>query len=100
MKIEIINWIKNWYLDQCNDDWEHSYGITIQTIDNPGWEVNIDLKGTKYEGLVHKSQLIEKNDADWYSFKIEDNKFSGYGDPSKLDLILIKFKELVERYKA
>lgn len=38
--MEIIDWIKKWYLNHCNGDWEHNYGITIQTIDNPGVSIN------------------------------------------------------------
>jgi hypothetical protein len=30
-----------WYTKQCNGDWEHSYGIRIDTIDNPGWSLTL-----------------------------------------------------------
>ena len=35
-----------WYVVQCNGDWEHSSGITITSLDNPGWLVKIELVGT------------------------------------------------------
>ena len=41
--------LEAWYLRQCNGDWEHLYGVTIETLDNPGWSVTIDLTGTKLE---------------------------------------------------
>jgi hypothetical protein len=34
-----IERIQKWYLEQCNGDWEHSYGIEITTMDNPGWYI-------------------------------------------------------------
>lgn len=32
-----LEWLTSWYKTQCNGDWEHSYGIEISTIDNPGF---------------------------------------------------------------
>lgn len=96
--MEIIDWIKKWYLNHCDGDWEHNYGITIQTIDNPGWEVMIDLKETEHEDLICDNHLQVNSDNDWYSYKIENSKFIAYGDPEKLDTILIKFKELIDNF--
>lgn len=28
--------LQQWYLQQCNEDWEHSWGVRIATLDNPG----------------------------------------------------------------
>ncbi len=39
-----------WYLAECNNDWEHSYGVKIDTLDNPGWSLKIDLRETNLEG--------------------------------------------------
>lgn len=36
----------NWYVRECDDDWEHSYGVKIDTLDNPGWTIAIDLRET------------------------------------------------------
>ena len=35
--VSIINWLEEWYVSNCDGDWEHTFGITINTIDNPGW---------------------------------------------------------------
>ena len=45
-------WIQEWFFSQCNDVWEHSYGIKIDTLDNPGWSVLVDLHGTELENNV------------------------------------------------
>lgn len=34
--------ICDWFASQCNGDWEHMHGITIETTDNPGWYVTIE----------------------------------------------------------
>ncbi|MBN6041230.1 Imm53 family immunity protein [Amycolatopsis sp. 195334CR] len=28
--------LERWFAGQCDDDWEHRYGITLETRDNPG----------------------------------------------------------------
>ena len=38
-----LEWLQSWYAAQCNDTWEHDHGITIDTLDNPGWHVRIDV---------------------------------------------------------
>jgi len=40
------------YRGQCDGDWEHSYGVKIETLDNPGWLVTIDLTDTTLGGVA------------------------------------------------
>ncbi len=95
--MDILEWIQNWYQSHCDGDWEHSGGILIGTIDNPGWRVIIDLKDTELENLHLDYALNEKSANDWYAIKIENNKFEGHCDPTKLKFLLNKFKEIVEK---
>jgi hypothetical protein len=39
--------IQELYRSECNGDLEHQYGIKIETLDNPGWSVEIVLIGRK-----------------------------------------------------
>jgi len=34
-----FEFIQSWYRDQVNGEWEHTSGVTIETLDNPGWMV-------------------------------------------------------------
>ena len=47
--MELLQWLQKWFLSMCDGDWEHSYVVTIKTVDNPGWLVNIDLIDTPLE---------------------------------------------------
>lgn len=38
--------IQQWYKENCDEDWDHPYGVEITTMDNPGWRVKIDLIDT------------------------------------------------------
>lgn len=91
-----IKWLQNWYSQNCNNQWEHSYGIEIGTLDNPGWYVNIGLKETKYESLIIEEVKRENGDDDWIICKISDSIFKGAGDSLKLEEILSIFKKIIE----
>lgn len=60
----MIQWLQNWYSSNCDGDWEHDYGITIETIDNPGWNIKIDVVAVDVT-LANKEwklfELSEKN---------------------------------------
>ncbi len=94
--MNIIDWIQHWYIEQCDGDWEHQYGVEINTIDNPGWMVTIDLHYTALENVELEYRLIENSAEDWFGVSIEDTKYIGVGDPSKLEVILQRFKLIVE----
>ena len=95
--IAIIRSIQNWYKKNCNDEWEHQYGIKIETLDNPGWSVEIDLKNTSCEHKIFKEVKIDKNEDDWIVCKVTENKFFGNGDSEKLEKILRIFLDFVSK---
>ena len=41
--------LQAWFRLHCDGEWEHSEGIIIETLDNPGWQISISLKGTLLE---------------------------------------------------
>jgi hypothetical protein len=59
--------IQNWYKLNCNGDWEHSYGMKISNLDNPGWDIKIDIQDTALENLDYKKEFQNpNNEFDWY----------------------------------
>ena len=90
--MDIFYWLQEWYKSNCNGDWEHSYGIRIDTLDNPGWRVEIELDGTDLDDKTFDGVEINHSDADWILCRVEDNVFNGSGDPNKLTKILEVFK--------
>ncbi len=100
-----ITWLQNWYYTQCDDAWEHRHGITIQSCDNPGWLVKIDLAGTLLENLqmeeVGKESTINHSGIngyhDWLHCKVEDGFFIGGGGPFSLTAICDVFRDWVAR---
>ena len=89
-------WLQNWYASQCNEDWEHTYGIDIQTLDNPGWLVIIDLGETELENYQFDQVSIKRSKHDWVDCFVQDRKFQGAGGSFNLLEILNIFQDWVE----
>jgi hypothetical protein len=95
-----LNWIQNWYKNQCDGDWEHDYGIKIETLDNPGWSITIDTTNTLNELNDFEWNLVEQSEDDWYGYKVIDGVFEGSGDPNKLEKLIDVFIQLVKQTKS
>lgn len=88
-----FEWICEWFSSNCNRDWEHDFGLTIETIDNPGWSITIDTAETSTILPDKQWILIEVNELDWYGYKISNGRFEASGDPKKLQLLLNLFRK-------
>jgi len=93
---DLTQWLQHWYEKQCNGEREHTYGIAIKTLDNPGWGVEIDLRLTRYSDLSERTVVSDTSDGDWMTCRIRDQKFEGFGDPQKLEVILRTFRGWIE----
>ncbi|MEK4057243.1 immunity 53 family protein [Paenibacillus sp. FSL F4-0087] len=87
-----LTWVQNWYYENCYGDWEHSYGVKIDTVDNPGWSVEINLTDTYLENVPFESIEEERNDQDWFYCIVRDGVFHGAGGAMNLEEILIYFE--------
>ena len=88
--MEILEDIQRWYAAQCDGDWEHVFGLTISTLDNPGWSVKIDLEDTLLERLPFEPVSVGDGSGSgvWLTCSVEKCCFQGYGDPSQLSRLL------------
>jgi len=86
-----LSGIAKWYRSQCNEEWEHGEGVTICTLDNPGWAIEVSLRGTPLEATPFEERKygIEENaepsGEDWLVCRVVGKKFKGYGGPFKLE---------------
>jgi immunity protein 53 of polymorphic toxin system len=83
--------LQAWYRAQCNGDWEHTHGVTIGTLDNPGWSVTIDLIDTPLEDRGFSVVESLDHDVDWMRCEVKDLKWLGNGGPKMLRPILRTF---------
>ena len=91
-----LEWLMNWYQSHCDGDWEHQNGITIETLDNPGWTLEASLEGTKMDGSTLTNTLVERTEDDWVAVDTKSNKFSACGGPGNLEEIIGLFIAFVE----
>ncbi len=47
--MNVLCQLQQWYALHCDGDWEHCYGIRLETLDNPGWHLTVDLHETLLE---------------------------------------------------
>jgi hypothetical protein len=76
--------LEKWYSSHCNGDWEHQHGVDIGTLDNPGWRITIDLRGTKSENKALDRVKLERTTNDWLQYWVEDRKFNAACGPENL----------------
>jgi hypothetical protein len=100
-----LSWLSQWYLSQCNSDWEHSYGVKIDTLDNPGWSLRIDLTETRLEGRAFESVAHgePRNDlkewrrtGSWWIAAINGNAFEAVCGPLDLSNVIGIFRLWVD----
>ncbi len=91
--------MQEWYTKQCDGEWEHHYGVEIDTLDNPGWHVVIDVESTELSDVNFDGYTMENGNDDWYFIEMKNRQFRATGDPSKLEFLLSNFKEIVEQHK-
>ena len=88
-----IDFLMAWYRSQCNGTWEHAYGVTIETLDNPGWMVTIDLTDTALQNAPMQAISQERSETDWMSCKVDHGRFRAAGDAHKLPALLQAFQD-------
>ena len=96
MTEDVLRWLQAWYARHCDGDWEHSWGVRIETLDNPGWHVKIDLAGTSLEGRSFTDVVEMRSEWDWVECRVEDDAFRGYGGAGTLTEILEIFRSWAE----
>jgi hypothetical protein len=86
----------SWYASYCDGDWEHSYGVKIETLDNPGWIVKIDLADTELENIHIEYSRQDRSETDWVDYKVVARKFDGAGGVGNLEEIIEIFLKIAE----
>ncbi len=100
-----IERLQNWFRKQCNGEWEHSNGVTIQSTDNPGWWISIDLHATGMENtpfppIIRGDGRSDDPQPTWLNCQVIDGIFQGAGDSERLGEILRLFLSWVDKTES
>ncbi len=104
-----LDWLEHWYSAQCDGAWEHTHGVTIHTLDNPGWHITINLDHTDMEHRSFEPVQHDASDTDWFRCRVAERdrsrgahashqfrRFEGAGGPRSLAAILSVFQAWAE----
>jgi hypothetical protein len=95
-----FDFLLSWYETQCDGDWEHQFGVEIATLDNPGWQIKVDLTGTPLESIGLAPQRVDRTDSDWYQIWADGNRFEAACGPLNLREVLAVFESFARREGA
>ena len=88
--------MKSWVSGQCDGDWEHGAGLRLETLDNPGWMLTVDLSATKLDSFTSARTMEQRSDHDWIQIEVAGGTFVGCGGIGNLGEIVERFLSLVE----
>ncbi len=96
-----LPWTKlsRWYESQCNGEWEHSWGVCIDTLDNPGWRLRIDLDETPlFDVAFHRESVEGGDDEPWYTCWRTASTWEAACSPDMLEGVVDIFLEWVNQH--
>ncbi len=94
---ELLLRLQNWYAEQCDGEWEHNFGFTIKTLDNPGWHLAANVAQPDLETEPETILSFDNGEGDWIHCEIKNGKFLGASDSTKLKLMIETFLDYMEK---
>lgn len=91
--------IIEWYQSHCDDSWEDQYGVRLETLDNPGWLLTVDLIHTDLQGRtmteVREGIAPEEHPVSprWIHCFVRENQFRGACDPAQVARLFQTFSQ-------
>lgn len=91
-ELDPLTWLQGWYAVQCDGDWEHEYGVSIETLDNPGWFLKLDLNETAMDGLTFPKHEVHRSKNDWFIAQVVEGRFEVACGPLNLREAIHQFR--------
>lgn len=99
--------LAQWFRSQADGTWEQDWGVTLQTIDNPGWMLEVNLDGTPLYNAPFRHLKQHRGKDDWIECAIQDHGRAGgdeharvfvaAGGPGNLEEIVAIFCDWAEQ---
>lgn len=96
MSDSALDFLGRWFATHCDGDWEHDLGIRIETLDNPGWALNVRIEGTELQGAVADWHRTEENADQWIHWRSTGVAFEARCGPWDLIRALAAFQAFAE----
>jgi hypothetical protein len=79
-----LQWLMKWCQYTAFNAPEHLSEFYIDTLDNSGWAVRINLANTPMKSVPFEKIEVDNGDNDWFVCKIMDSKFTTGGPVYKI----------------
>lgn len=89
--VDALAALQQWYLARCDEDWEHSYGVSIDTLDNPGWSIKVDLADTDLAEQSYEGVETHRSEDDWVVSLRDGLQWQAFCGPLNLEEALCRF---------
>mgnify|MGYP003577388815 CR=1 FL=1 len=87
-----LSLLQQWFNSQCDGKWEKYHKVSLVSLDNPGWLLNVDLQDTPLETTPFKEKKVKyDSENDWYVVRIENDIFVGAGGKNTLLHLIREF---------
>lgn len=92
--------LTDWYARQCDGEWEHGYGFKIDTLDNPGVVLRVDLRGTCLESVPFEERKEATDSKDrWMVCRRNEGKFEAFGAVGRVEDLIDAFLRWAESHE-
>ena len=88
---------EKWFTARCDGEWEQHYGVRIDSLDNPGWTLEIDLEGTPAQSRCLARTMIQRGENDWIHYWVERKRFQARVGIGNLDEAIRIFVDWFDR---
>lgn len=86
MDASAVDWLSRWCGERRNCG--RPVSITIDTLDNPGWSLKVELGADESSDVPHSTTASTSNPHDWTAIRLESGRFEGFGGPLSLGALL------------
>lgn len=94
---DLLDVIGTWYRAQCDETWEHRWGVTLRSLDNPGWLLRVDLVGTDRAGRTAPEVEQRRSEEQWLVWGADGDRWEGACGPLQLEELLRCFVDWLGR---
>lgn len=93
-----MSFLVDWFASQCDGDWEHDTGIQIETLDNPGWSVDIRIEDTDLQGIEIDWVQLEEDESRWLFWRSTGLQFQARCGARDLERALAAFEAFASQH--
>lgn len=94
-----LEWLQHFYASQCDGEWEHQHGVQIDTLDNPGWMIRVDLP-RNLKSAPFPAQHVERGADNWYHCEVAAGVFQAACGTRNLDEVIALLRDWTAEHQG